>query len=96
LIPGEDTLRAVISTNTSFLPIPETYLGKKFSPEGSYPFAWSILPGVYSVDLFRESNSIYQKAQVNLERGKFYTFIASGAKGGMGIYKETITILQHN
>ncbi len=96
MVPGDDTLKALFIKDTLQYPVGETYLGKKFSPEGSYPFNISFKPGTYRLDLIKENQSIFSRGAFNAEAGKIYSIIATGAKGGTGVYKESITILQHN
>lgn len=95
-VPGRDTLSAILYSGTSGFQVTDTYFGNYNLPDAEVPFSIRVRPGDYRIELRNRNKLLFEQASYTLKAGKLYTFLARGATGGTGNYKESITIIQHN
>ncbi|MEJ7766511.1 MAG: hypothetical protein WKF89_01780 [Chitinophagaceae bacterium] len=94
-VPGNDSLTIVFTKSNDSLALDQPYIGNLAITGSIIDFTIQFPPGVYEVKLKRKSRLLYQASFILLP-GKVYSFISKGLVNGTGLYKETLTLLQHN
>ena len=95
-IPGADSLTLYLAKDTLLFAVRDTYIGNKSEPGLENTFFMNLPPGNYQLQLQRNSAVIFQQASVSMLRGKLYSFVCSGTINGTGVYKENVSVVQHN
>ncbi|MEO5995736.1 MAG: DUF4397 domain-containing protein [Chitinophagaceae bacterium] len=95
-IPGADSLTLYLAKDTLLFAVRDTYIGNKSEPGSENTFFMILPPGSYQLQLQRNNTVIFQQASISMLRGKLYSFVCTGTINGTGVYKERVSVVQHN
>ncbi|MEJ7740838.1 MAG: DUF4397 domain-containing protein [Chitinophagaceae bacterium] len=96
VVPGDDSLTAVIIKGTVGVALVRTYLGKQPDPEINSAFDLVLDPSFYRVQLRKNNMILFRLDSVLVQAGKQYSFVAAGTSGGTGVYRERIIVIEHD